>query len=126
MGTTDNIFVLHGLVNHFINSNKHLFCAFIDFSKAFDYVVRENLWLKLIKIGIRGPILNIIKSIYNNIKSRVKYMNSLSDSFECQLGVRQGECLSPFLFSMFVNDIENMFFLKKVWMVLTLICLNCS
>ena len=24
-----------------------------------------------------------------------------------QLGVRQGECLSPFLFSMYVNDLES-------------------
>jgi len=109
MGTTDNIFVLHGLVNHMINNNKQLYCAFIDFSKAFDYVVRDNLWLKLIKLGLRGNILNIIKSMYDNVKSRVKHMNSLSNSFECQLGVRQGECLSPFLFSMFINDLESMF-----------------
>ena len=104
MGTADNIFVLHGLVNHMINNTKHHYCAFIDFTKAFDYVVRDNLLLKLIKIALRGNILNIIKSIYDNVKSRVKYMNSPSKSFECQLGVRQGGCLSPFLFSMFIND----------------------
>lgn len=108
MGTTDNIFVLHGLINHVINNNP-LYCAFIDFSKAFDYVNRDNLWFKLIKLGIRGNILNIMRSMYNSVKSRVKYMNKLSNSFECELGVRQGECLSPFLFSMFLNDIEDMY-----------------
>ena len=92
MGTTDNLFVLHGLVSHMINSNKKLYCAFIDFSKAFDYVVRDNLWMKLVHIGIRGKMLNIIQSMYNNVKSRVKYLNQLSDCFECCLGVRQGEC----------------------------------
>ena len=46
MSTIDNIFVLHGLIRHFINEGKRLYAAFIDFSKAFDYVVRENLWLK--------------------------------------------------------------------------------
>lgn len=46
--------------------------------------------------------------MYTNVKSKVKYMNNLSDSFECTLGVRQGECLSPFLFSMFINDLEDM------------------
>ena len=44
MGTVDNIFVLHGILNHMRNTGKRLFCAFIDFSKAFDYVVRDNLW----------------------------------------------------------------------------------
>ena len=32
---------------------------------------------------------------------------SITDSFECTLGVRQGENLSPFLFSMYVNDLED-------------------
>ena len=45
--------------------------------------------------------------MYENIKYRVKYENRLSDDFTCLLGVRQGECLSPFLFSMYVNDLEE-------------------
>ncbi len=53
MGTRDNIFILHGLITHMINSGNKLYCAFVDFSKAFDYVVRDNLWLKLIKLGIK-------------------------------------------------------------------------
>ena len=59
-------------------------------------------------------MLNIIKSMYQNIKSKVKFNGTLSDSFECQLGVRQGESLSPFLFSMYLNDLEDEFYLKGV------------
>ena len=114
MGTVDNIFVLHGLITHMLNAGKKLYCGFIDFTKAFDYVVRENLWTKLIKIGLRGNILNIIKAMYKGIKSKVKYLNRLSNEFYCDLGVRQGECLSPFLFSMFLNDIEEQFILKSL------------
>ena len=66
---------------------------------------------KLIKIGLRGNILNIIKEMYKGIKSKVKYSNRFSNEFYCDLGVRQGECLSPFLFSMFLNDIEERFIL---------------
>ena len=109
MGTIDNIFVLHGLIRHFINEGKRLYAAFIDFTKAFDYVVRENLWLKLIKSGVRGKILNVIKSMYTSVKSMVKYNNCFSEEFSCFLGVRQGECLSPFLFSLYLNDIETEF-----------------
>ena len=105
----DNIFVLHGLLTHILNKGKQLYWAFIDFSTAFDYVVRDNLWFKLIKFGIRGKILNIIKSMYSGVKSRVKYCNQLGVSFTCMLGVRLGECLSPFLFAMFLNDVENVF-----------------
>ena len=92
-----------------MNRGKKLYCAFIDFTKAFDYVVRENLWFKLIKLGLRGNILEIIKSMYENAKSRVKFCNELGNEFFCSLGVRQGECLSPLLFSLFLNDIEEQF-----------------
>jgi len=49
--------------------------------------------------------MDIIKSMYENVRSRVKYNNTLSDDFNCFLGVRQGESLFPFLFSMYLNDI---------------------
>ena len=32
--------------------------------------------------------------------------NTLSEEFSCYVGVRQGDCLSPFLFSMYFNDLE--------------------
>ncbi len=53
--------------------------------------------------------MNIIKSIYSNVKSRVKHCGTLGEEFSCRMGVRQGDCLSPFLFSMFVNDLESEF-----------------
>ena len=109
MGTTDNIFVLQGLITHMLNEGKRLYCGFVDFSKAFDYVNRDIIWYKLIHLGISGKMLNLIKSIYADIKSRVKYKNDLSASYDCYLGVRQGECLSPFLFAMYLNDIEDEF-----------------
>ena len=109
MSNVVDIFVLHGLISHILNHGKKLYCAFIDFTKAFDYVVRENLWYKLIKLGLRGKILNIIKSMYRSVKSRVKSCNKLGNEFYCKLCVRQGECLSPLLFSMFLNDIEEEF-----------------
>ena len=84
----------------------------MDFTKAFDSVVREVIWYKLIKIGVRGKILNIIMSMYKHVKSKVKINNSISIGFECNLGVRQGECLSPFLFAMYIYDLEEEFHLK--------------
>ena len=75
MSTVDNVFVLHGLITHTLNGGKRFSFALIDFTKAFDYVVRDMLWYKLIKLGVRGQILKVIKSMYENIKSRVKSNN---------------------------------------------------
>ena len=71
MSTVDNIFVLSGLITHCINNNEHLYCCFVDFTKAFDFVVRDILWYKLLKAGVRGRMLDIVKSIYSVVKSQV-------------------------------------------------------
>ena len=57
-------------------------------------------------------MLNVIKSIYSNLKSRVKFDNRVSRDFFCSLGVRQVVCLSPILFAMCLNDIEREYILK--------------
>lgn len=86
---------------------KKLFCAFIDFKQAFDTVWRTGLWRKLILNGINGKCFRYIKNMYMGIKSLVKLNGISSNFFECNVGVRQGENLSPFLFSLYINDLEN-------------------
>ena len=57
MSTVDSIFLLHGLITHMLNGGKRFYCAPIDFAKVFDYVVRDSLWYKLNKLGVRGQVL---------------------------------------------------------------------
>jgi hypothetical protein len=45
--------------------------------------------------------------MYDSIKSCISYNNCISEYFECANGVRHGENLSPFLFSLFLNDIDT-------------------
>ena len=68
--------------------------------------------------------------MYENVRSRVKHNNTLSEDFSCFLGIRQGESLSPFLFSMYLNDIEEHFILNgfegiDLDMFKCRTCLNC-
>ena len=105
--TVDHIFNLHGVMSHLLNHSKILYCAFLDIRKAFDYIDRNFLWHKLIGLGIRGRIFDVIQSMYSAVKSRVQVGAEKNDEFKCLLGVRQGECLSPFVFAMYLNDIEN-------------------
>jgi len=90
-------------------SEKKAFCAFIDYVKAFDKIWRDGLWYKLVKYGIKGKILSVIENMYKGIKScaTVNNRSNLSDFFESHIGLRQGENLSPILFSLYVNDLET-------------------
>ena len=107
LGTVDGIFVLHSIANWCLSNKKKLYCVFLDYSKAFDNVVRDNLWYKLLKVGIRGKMITMLQSIYSSVKSRVRGSSSVTKSFECTFRARQGDSLSPLFFAMFVNDIEE-------------------
>ena len=111
--TIDHIFVIKCLIDICKFQKRKLFCAFVDYEKAFDYVWRAGLWQKLLNQGINGKIFNVIRNMYSGIKSCVTdRFNNKSEYFVSNDGVRQGENLSPLLFSLFLNDIE-LFFEKK-------------
>jgi len=40
LGTVDNVFVLNALINHVLTENKKLFVCYVEFTKAFGYLVR--------------------------------------------------------------------------------------
>ena len=107
--TLDNIFCLHVLVEIYLSFGYKLFCTFVDFRKAFDTVWRVGLWQKLLKSKISGKILKVIYNMYENIKSCVRVDDEISGFFVSEIGVRQGENLSPFLFSIFLSDLEDFF-----------------
>ena len=110
--TTHHIFTLKCLIDLCKFRTRKLFCAYVDYERAFDKINRIALWHKLIQSNISGKLLNVIKSMYANIKSCVSNGGMMSDFFSSGVGVRQGENLSPILFALFVNDLQNFFELK--------------
>jgi len=105
--TSDQLFVLQAVIEHILKTKNKLYVAFIDFSKAFDLVERSILLTQLMYNGLSGKILQIIKSMYTITKTCLKYAGTYSSFFNCNVGVRQGECLSPILFILFINDMEE-------------------
>jgi hypothetical protein len=90
-----------------LSVKKRLYCCFVDYIKVFDSVQRVMLWYKLYHIGIRCKLLQVIKSMYSNVTTCVQV-----DGFNYytnELGLIQGEVLSPILFSLYVNDCEMAF-----------------
>ena len=104
--TTDAIFVLNSIVQHSLNHGKKLYCAFIDLKKAFDSIYLNGLWLKLFNLGVKGKLLRIVHDMYSNIKLKIRSCNSYSEYFEVAIGLKQGEILSPLMFSIFINDLD--------------------
>jgi len=107
--TVDHVFSLKALIDLFFKGKQKLFCAFVDYAKAFDTVWRDGLWYKLNKSGVynTSKLYKIIVKMYEGIKSCVFAGNVKSDFFASNAGVRQGENLSPMLFSLYINDLEK-------------------
>lgn len=112
--TLDNIFILHALISIYLSSGRKLYCAFIDFRKAFDSVWRIGLWRKLIKSNITGKIFKVLFNMYSNTKSCVRNGNEVTPMFTCNIGLKQGENCSPFLFALYLNDLEEFLASKNV------------
>ena len=100
----DHIFVLCTVLRNRKLSGKDTFLCYIDYKKAFDSV--DLLLYKLSHIGISGNMYRAISSLYSNPRSRVILNNEHeTDYFDCPVGVKQGDCLSPTLFAIFINDL---------------------
>ena len=73
--------------------------------KCFDWIDRDLLLFKLISYNIDGYFYNAIKRLYSNTSSCVMLNGKVSDFFNVSSGVRQGDVLSPTLFSIMINDL---------------------
>ena len=75
---------------------------FLDVQKAYDTVWCNGLWVKLWDLG---RMWRVIKRMYEASRSAVLLDGERSASFSVEQGVAQGCCLSPILFSVFINDL---------------------
>ena len=108
--TTDSLFILQQLLHKYTKQHKELYVGFIDYEKAFDSVWQSGMIYKLCKYGVKGKFLKVIKSMYSSIKSCVQInQNTITEMFSCNKGIRQGDGLSPVLFSLFMNDLPQYF-----------------
>ena len=79
----------------------------MDLSRAYDVIDRNMMSTKLLECGVKGNFFNIIKSMYSNTKSYIKYNNLNSTLFKTNTGIKQGCNLSCLIFAVYLNDLEK-------------------
>ena len=57
--------------------------------------------------GISSKMLNMIIALYTNVTPCLKLKKSITDEFPCEVGLCQGDSLSPILFSLYINDLPS-------------------
>ena len=106
--TTDNIFILLGLIQRQLFLGKSLYLCMVDFSKAFDLVNRHILFYKLMKQGYHGRVIDTLRSLNRKTYFKVKCDGMLSTPILDQLGVNQG-----------VTRVQH--FSEHIWPILVII-----
>ena len=79
----------------------------IDLSKAFDCICHNLLLAKLKAYGLHDTALKLLRSFLHERKQRVMWNNSCSNWTPISCGDPQGSLISPLLFNIFMNDMNE-------------------
>ena len=107
LGPRDLANIIFFSLTSIISVKQPEYCAFVDLEKAFDWVDRDLLLYALLKFNVDGKVYSAIKAMYKNTFSCLKINNFLTDWFEVNSGVRQGDTLSPTLFAIHINSLDK-------------------
>ena len=112
-GTIDAVFILRRIQEEFLAKQKKLYMCFVDLEKAFDRVPRKVVEWAMRKKGIPEALVTAVMSLYKGVRTKVKVGAHLSEEFEVNIGVHQGQVLSPLLLAIVV-DVATMW-KKRAW-----------
>ena len=113
---SDHLLVLRTVIEQQRIVKAPLYTCFVDFKKAYDTVPRDLLWTKLQRLGVHGWFLDGIKALYAEVLMAVKTAQGLTCTFDSVMGVKQGCPLSPTLFGLYLDDLEDaMSMMRRTW-----------
>ena len=99
--TTDHIHAINQLKEKCRECNIQLCVAFVDYEKAFDSVETQTI---LQEQGIEDVYIEILKDIYTDSSVTV-HLHKESEKIRIKRGVRQGDTISPMLFTATLESI---------------------
>jgi len=85
----------------------NLHIVFIDLEKADDRVPREVLWRCLEEKRVSPLYIQVIKDMYEERKTSIRKLAGVTNDFFVGMGLHQGFALSPFLFTLVMDELTR-------------------
>ena len=105
-GTDVCIFALKDMINYYRNLNTPIFLCFLDIKSCFDLISYNKLFGILCDRGAPKYVIKLLLNWYSRQILYVRWGTELSEGFGMKNGIRQGSCLSPQLFSTYVDELN--------------------
>jgi hypothetical protein len=105
--TVDHYITLRHIIEKTWEKKEEVFCCFVDFRKAFDTVPREKIWSKMEELGVPRHLRAVVHRMYEEVKVKIITSAGISESFRSDIGFKQGCPLSPTLFGLYIDKVEE-------------------
>ena len=102
--TIDHLHAVTQVLEKTMEYNIPLYMAFLDYAKAFDSIQHRAVVEALRVHGVQEKYINIIKEMYAEGTAQIR-TEKLSGKIKIMKGVRQGDTLSPVMFTAAVEEI---------------------
>ena len=80
-GITDQIAIIHWIIEKPREFQKNIYFCFIDYAKAFDCVVHNKLWKILKEIGISDHLTCLLRNLFAYQEATVRTGQGRTDRF---------------------------------------------
>jgi hypothetical protein len=95
-------------VSNALNGGDLVDTIYFDFKKAFDSVAHDRLSKKIDQFGFHPKTVAWLKAFLSNRSQRVVFRAAKSTPQPVVSGVPQGSVMGPFLFLLYVNDMDSL------------------
>ena len=116
--SNETIHVVRRLIEKYKERKKDLHVVLIDLEKEYDSVPRNIIWDSLEIKGISRTYIEAISDMCDGVLTNIQTPVGITDPLLIKVGLHQGSALSPFIFSIIIDELSESILESVPWCML--------